>query len=154
MTDDQILSALGRMDQEQKFFEQMNAARAFVRDIIRRYKEIQTKLPDLAKEEARLRDSIVEIEANIVAVRREGAIRSKAEHDQLATELRERLEPLKVAFEQALERTKTAEKQASETEAACNASIVTNLSAAEAADAKRIQAEKALANFTKRFVTV
>jgi len=154
LTDDQILSALGRMDQEQKFFEQMNAARAFVRDIITRYKEVAARMPALAKEETRLQASIAGVESRIAETTRAGAIKMRAAHDQLAVELREKIEPLRAAFEEAQARTTAAEKKASEVEATCNASIASNLSAAEQADAKRLSAEAALAKLVNKFVTV
>jgi uncharacterized protein YdcH (DUF465 family) len=154
LTDDQILSALGRMDQEQKFFEQMNAGRAAVREIITRYKEIADRMPALAAEEKRLKDSIAGIESTIRETRRAELLKTKAEHDQLMVELREQIAPLKAEALRRRDLATAAKSLADQVERECAARVTSALSAAEAADMKRNEAEAAFAVVAKRFTTV
>lgn len=61
LTDNEVLSILNKMDAEQKFFEQMTAARQHARAVITHYQQARAGLAGLAGEQARLEEALVRL---------------------------------------------------------------------------------------------
>ena len=65
--DAEVLSVLESMDAEQRAAEQMYAARAHIRDVIKRYQDILAKLPGLEKSIEEASTKLSSLEAQIVS---------------------------------------------------------------------------------------
>jgi len=154
LTEDQVLSILNKMDKEQKFFEQMNSARAFLREIITRYQTIRANIPKLAEEESKLRENIRLLESEHHAQKIKLRNSLTTAHEELTSSMQAEMEPLKVAYEEARERVSTAEAKAAEVETTCKASVEADMQAANNASLKRVAAEAALAKFVNKFAVV
>ena len=153
LTNEQVLSTLGRIEAELNSADQMRLALKQVGVVIQRYREIQPKLGELAKEEQRLRETIAGLSADIESQRREGAARIQKEADSLHKQMHDRIEPLRVALEEASDRVVKAESLAVAAEAAAAERITSASSAAEATESRLSKAEAALRkleNLTRR----
>ena len=152
LTDDQILSILGRMDSEQRFFDQMHATYAQVGNIIKRYKEIQANIGTLAKQEQDLINRIGTIQsdgtrqfADIEKRRGEAEAKVRADIDQLRSDLQDSLSTLKKAADKATARRDSALSAADSAEQDSKVRIAAAVNGAEAAEKRLESARAALA---------
>lgn len=153
MNDNDILSVLTAMEQEQNFFEQMRASWKSIRDVINRYKEIQAKMPALVKEVEHLNTVRDNLAGEIESKRRAAATKIQEEADVLHKQMTEKIEPLRLALEEASLRVTRAEELAVETEKTAAERIESASSAAESSEARLSKAEAALrelGNLTRR----
>jgi len=153
LTDEQVLSVLGRIEAELNSADQMRLALKQVGVVIQRYREIQPKLAQLVKEEQRLREMLAGLGADIESQRRAGAERIQKEADDLHKQMHDRIEPLRIALEEASARVVKAESLAVEAEAASTERIKSASSAAEAVESRLVLAEaklQELGNLTRR----
>lgn len=151
MTDDQILTILAQMQQEQNFFDQMRATWKFISEVINKYKEIQVKMPALRAEEDSLREKIVSLESDFGSRRRRGLSDIETEFEGLRTKYRAGIVPLEKAFEDASKRARDAESAANEQEQLCAVRVQTATDAANVAEKKRVDAEAGLQKLKNRF---
>ena len=144
LTDDQILGVLANMEQEQNFFEQMRASWKHVGEIIKRYKEIQARIPELEKEYSRISETAAGLVTEIESKRQAGLTKMNEEFDKTHAALSAKIEPLRVALKEASDRVTRAEAQAVEVEASCAERVKAAQSAASAAEARVAKAENRL----------
>ena len=144
LTDAQVLSVLAQMEQEQNFFEQMRVSWKRVGEVIKRFKEVQARMPELEARHRTLTENLGTIEGEIESQRRAGALKIQKEFDTLKTSMHEKIAPLAQALEEASGRVVRAESLAVEAEAASVIRIQSASSAAEAAESRLARAETAL----------
>lgn len=150
LSDDVILSVLNRIEQDQKFFDQMHVGMKQIGAVITRYRDVQANLPRLETEEARLKGSIAAIATDIERQRRSGLGEIQAEFDALRDSLKAGVVPLKTAFDNASQRAKDAEAKATQVEQACAARCKVAEEKAQAAEQRRTDAEAALKKILDR----
>ena len=144
LTDEQVLGVLANMEQEQNFYDQMRLSWKRVGDVIKRFKEVQAKMPELEARHRTLTENLGTVEGEIESQRRAGALKIQKEFDTLKASMHEKIGPLAQALEEASGRVIKAESLAVEAEAASLARIQSATSAAEAAESRLAKAENAL----------
>lgn len=151
LTDEQVLSTLGRVEAELNAADQMRLALKQIGVVIQRYREIKPKLGELAKEEIRLRDVVTGIENEVEEKRRAGALKIQIEFDNLHASMTARIDPLALALQEASDRVTKAESLAVEVETSCASRIREATSAASAAEARLAAVNSDLAKLADRF---
>lgn len=144
MTDDEVLSTLAAMEQEQNFFDQMRGSWKYVREVILKYRAIQAKIPELVKEELHLREILNGLDSDIESRRRAGALKIQEEADVLHKQMSDKIGPLAQALEEASQRVVNAEKAAAVAEKDSVERVKSAASAAEEAESRLATAKKGL----------
>jgi len=151
LTNEQVLSILGRIEAELNAADQMRLALKQIGIVIQRYREIEPKLGELAKEEVRLRNVLAGLESEIEEKRRAGALKIQTEFDTLHASMTSRIDPLALALKEASDRVTKAEARAVEVETESATRIKAAESAASSAEARLAAVNSDLAKLADRF---
>lgn len=147
MTDDEVLSVLSKMEQEQKFFDQMHASWVYIKEVITRFREIQTNIPVLIAEESRLRESIANLGIDHQGQKNKIRQSLQTEHDNLSRSLKEKIEPAQNILKEIEQKIVNAEERASRIEAECVERVTIATAAA-------VEAESRLASVSADFAAL
>jgi len=95
MTDNDVLSVLDKMDQDQLFFEQMTSARAYVRAVIKRFQQAQQDIPRLIAQKGQLAEAVSRLAPELESGLRRQEQELKTAYDRRQAELEARIDPLR-----------------------------------------------------------